>query len=344
MRRAIYMFVILIIFSLPAYSQEDNCIFGYEALKHIDKGRRLYKLANTENKLVAAANEFESALKYNPKCEKIYLTLAEMYIEIGQYQSRDILYVKTHSEYTYLEQRGIKYFTMAKSRLRSLLSFNNSPSMVSEVQKQLSLISTKESELNKNKRLIERREQLSDAKKEADKNLKWAKNEKSRAISELNRNRGYSGDDGFLSLGLGYGQSYGQMGIKISHYTKPNGFIFVSSFGRPVDFYFQSDKTVPLLWSAGAGFSFGTYKTNFQLTAHYCNSMGLHEYSREEAVGFVIGTNLWIFNLDLGYYLKLESDNIKTYDKNSTDVLGKSNFGVPGLVFSVGLRLKLGYY
>lgn len=153
------------IFSLSVYAQEDNCIFGNEAQKRIDKAMKLYQSAKNEDQLIDAATELEWALRNNPNCEKIYLTLANIYTEMGQYRSRDILKSKTYSDCEEIYSYGDQYFVMARSRLDLLMEFNEDPNVASEVEELLNNISVEENKLTENYNLLVKNWQLKNAKK-----------------------------------------------------------------------------------------------------------------------------------------------------------------------------------
>jgi len=165
MKWFVYLSTILVIFSVSISAQENNCIFGNEAQKLVNKGMKLYQAAKNENKLIDAATQFEWALKYNPDCEKIYLVLANIYIEVGQSRSYNILKAKTYSKCEDIMKYGTQYFIMARDRLDMLMEFNEDPNVTSEVQELLNDISVKENTLTGNYQLIICNLQLKNVKK-----------------------------------------------------------------------------------------------------------------------------------------------------------------------------------
>lgn len=155
----------------------------------------------------------------------------------------------------------------------------------------------------------------------------------------------YNDDSYFnFTIGPGFGQSYGQMGIKAALYTGYEGMMICGGVGYPISYF--DNKSAPLLWSVGTGFSYGTYRTNCQLIVQYYGKIESEKNYFENAVGLVIAANFDLFksnfglNLDVGYYLTINRDNIEIHENRFAELIGLPGIGIPGLGFSAGLYYK----
>ncbi|MCL2650113.1 MAG: hypothetical protein FWD60_03680 [Candidatus Azobacteroides sp.] len=149
----------------------------------------------------------------------------------------------------------------------------------------------------------------------------------------------------FGTIGPGFGQSYGQMGVRAALYMCADGGMMITGgVGYPTSYF--GGKSAPLLWSIGGGFSYGTYRKNVQLIAQYYGRIETQKDYYENAVGALIAANFDLFhsnfgiNFDLGYYLTIERDNIEIHDNRLAEILGLPGIGIPGLGFSAGLYYK----
>jgi len=297
MNRIICIIVFTIV-SLSLYAQEENCDFGFQAQNHIDKGRELIGLSYAgETELLKAANEFEQALKYNPKCEDIYLTLAEIYTKMGNSGIREIQYCWDVSQCKERWQSVKSNFSKAKSYLRKVVVNSSNYSTQTEANQSLQHIYSIENTLEN---------QMSEK-------IKTLKHQ-----ADLEKNT-----DSFFSLGVGYGSVFGQsgqMGARASLFTQSKaGIGIVGGVGYPVNYNSYNDPShpfdetpPPILWYAGGGWSFGSYKCTFQLLGLY-GKIQTRENFYENTGGLTLASNIKLFSdlalsLDVGYWLSDTSD------------------------------------
>lgn len=293
-------FICIIIFtivSLSLYAQEENCDFGSQAQNYIDKGTKLIGLSYAgKTELLNAAKEFEQALKYNPKCEDIYLTLAEIYTKIGNSGIRDIQNCWDVRQCKEQWQFVKSNFSKAQFYLRKVINSNNY-SIQTEANQSLRQIYSIENTLENQKS-----EKIKTLKHQAD----------------LEKNT-----DGFFSLGVGYGSvlgQSGQMGVRASLFTQSKaGIGIVGGVGYPVDYNSYNDPShpfeetpPPLLWFVGGGWSFGSYKCTFQLLGLY-GKIQTRENFYENTGGLTLASNIKLFSdfalsLDVGYWLSDTSE------------------------------------
>ena len=314
-----YTISLLFLFLISLYTQssaENNCQYGEQAKIHIRKARELQKTAKSERDFLAVVTEYQSALKYNSKCETIQLAIAETYAETGKINSR--------------------YFNEAKSYLNNIIYSSSDSDNISEAKKVLSQINIVENAIKEERVIAERRYQLRLEERRAREEM-----EHEIRKQEKEKNKDY---DSFFSLGTGYGLSYGQMGIKASLFVAPDRLMLTGSVGYPISYF--NDKSVPLLWSTGLGFSFGTYRKNFQLIIQYYGKIESRKDYYEKALGLNFAANFDLFssnfgiNFDVGYYLTIESDNIEIKESRIAEIFGLPGIGIPGLGLSAGLYYK----
>ena len=282
--------IIFTIVSLSLYAQEENCDFGFEAQNHIDKGRELIGLSYAgETELLKAANEFEQALKYNPKCEDIYLTLAEIYTKMGNSGIRDIQHCWDVSQCKERWQSVKSNFSKAKFYLRKVVNSSNY-STQTEANQSIQNIYSIENRLEN---------QMSEK-------IKTLKHQ-----ADLEKNT-----DAFFSLGVGYGATFGQsgqMGLRASLFTQSKaGIGIVGGIGYPTDYFLNDNTSLPMLWFAGGGWSFGSYKCTFQLLGLY-GKIQTRENFYENTGGLTLASNIKLFSdialsLDVGYWLSDTSE------------------------------------
>ena len=282
--------IIFTIVSLSLYAQEEDCDFGFQALNHINKGRELIGLSYAgETELLKAAKEFEQALKYNPKCEDIYLTLAEIYTKMGNNGIKDIQYCWDVSQCKEGWQSVKSNFSKAKSYLRRVVN-SRDYSIQAEANQSLQKIYSIEKTLDN-----QMREKIKTLKDKAD----------------LQKNM-----DSFLSIGFEYGAVFGQpgrIGARASLFNHAKaGIGIVGGVGYPSDYFINDDTSLPLLWYAGGGYSFGSYKCTFQLLGLY-GKIQTRENFYENTGGLTLASNIKLFSdlalsLDVGYWLSDNSD------------------------------------
>ena len=317
--KKIFYFIFILLLPLFVQAQQNNCRFGEDAKNHIKRAEKIKESAQHERDFLDAASEFEWVLRENPLCEDIYLALAETYISAGWF--------------------NLLHFSTARSYLNKLKTFSSNSAYLSEADDLLYRLSQEErkaAEMYQNKREQDR--QLEYERKQEEYRLKEARKREQELIDA------YKDYDFFFTIGPGFGQSYGQMGIKGALFMTANGMVFTGGVGYPTHYF--NDQSVPLLWSAGGGFSVGTYRTNFQLIAQYYGKIESRKNYYESAVGVIVAGNFDLkrskfgINVDLGYFLTIESDNIEIYDSRFAELLGLPGIGIPGLGFSVGLYYK----
>jgi len=294
-------FLFLIILSLPLYAQKSNCEFSVKAQNHIRKGTELvesvesrieqYSTSYDIEILLNAATELEQALKYNPKCEDILLILAEIYFRVGKIGMKDMDYAWNSKDSKKVKQSVNSYFSKAKLNIEKSFKSGYDPSIRIEGNQLLENIYFNEYEFNI----------------AADGKIKSLKD-----AEETAKNT-----QGFFSLGVGYGEVFGQPGqlsakASLFSMSAKGGVGIIGGIGYPLDYFLYNDQSLPLLWFAGGGFSFGSYKWNFQFLGLY-GKIQTRENFFENTGGLTLATNIKLFsdialNMDAGYWLSDTSD------------------------------------
>jgi tetratricopeptide (TPR) repeat protein len=293
-KRIISFVVFSALLITPLHAQKNNCDFGIKAQRHIDSSVELIESFGYYKKvelLLDAAKELELVLNDNPKCEIIYQQLADVYFSIGQNLISDVGYYAKNMDDVYRAAQNVRwYFSKAKYCLEKGLSFSNDSDYKIEAENSLNEIYYKERDL---KEAVNRKIYALILEKEA---------------VEKRKNT-----DSFFSLGVGYGKTHGQMGVKASLFSQSaSGVGIVGGIGYPTDYYFKDDKTAPLLWVVGGGYSWGTYKFSIQLLGLY-GKIQTQENFYENTGGLSIASNIKLFsdfalNLDAGYWISDTSD------------------------------------
>ena len=284
---------ILVMISLSLYSQIDNCDFGDRAQPHIDKGLKLEKAAedrysttSVSETLLNAASEYEKALKYNPKCEELYIRLINIYIQVGEMLKENIISAYTPTECKEVLQSVKGSFSKAKYYLKKISNFRDDE----EPDNLLRNIYLSESEF------------------ETDINEKIVQL-KNRANSEKNV-------QGFFSLGANYGEVFGQSGevsVNVSLFTQSvSGVGIVGGVGYPSDYFLNNNKSLPLLWHVGGGYLVGSYKWNILFLGMY-GKIQTRENFYENTGGITLASNIKIvsdiaLNLSIGYWMSDTSE------------------------------------
>jgi len=300
MNPKIYLSVIFIILSLPLYSQTDNCEFGIEAQKHIDKGNEILEIQSRYNysskdDLLNAAGEFEQALKYNPKCEGIRQTLADIYFRVGK---MTMVYMDGSHNYKYcveVRKHVNDYFSKATSNLKEILNCSYDSDAKTEANQTLYDINSVVYQFNT-------------AAYNQIESLKYAKEVKKNTQSNI-------------SLGVDYSSIFGQtgqIGLNVSIVTHPvSGICLTGGVGYPADYFFNDNNEVPLLWKAGAGYSFGSYNWNGQLLALFGKIQSKPIFF-ETTGGVTLALNIKLIsditlNTNVGYWLSDTSEIAATF-------------------------------
>jgi hypothetical protein len=273
--------------SLFSQEQVNNCILVEQAKEHIKNAIDILERADSENDYLEAAYEYELALIDNSYCEELYMELADTYkcagIAASEYNSR--------------------HFIKARAYLEELFAFCTDPDYLSEADELLSEIFSKEKETQDNFfSYLDSKDELERRKESTTYDLEIAEELEKKAKKIRNR------DNGFWSFAAGYGPSYGQLGLKTSIVTAPKIMILTGGIGYPTEYFFDNDRTVPLLWSVGVGWSIGNYYNNFQLMPQY-GKIRVGKNTYKNTGGITVAANFDLFsskfgvNLDAGYWI-----------------------------------------
>ena len=206
-------FIWILLVPLLVQEQQNNCRFGEDAKKRIKRAEEIKNSARNERDFLNAASEFEWVLRENPLCEDIYLALAETYISAGWFNTQ--------------------HFSKARSYLNKLKNFSSNSAYISEADDLLYKLSQEErraAEVYQNQRNQER--QLEYERRIEEKRLRAAR-KREEALREAEKDL-----YGFFSIGPGFGQSYGQMGIKAALYAcADDAFMITGGVGYPVSYF-----------------------------------------------------------------------------------------------------------
>ena len=300
MKRTI--FFVFMFFPVFVIGQNNNCDYSDQTIELLKKAQKEIDYKNEERSYTLekvfrikfnlnAMYYLSSALKNNPDCEDIKLTLAEVYLDLTldeQYLVRNPKKLQPHITEYNVNSQDPQFFARAKDLLNDVI-LNSDDISKKEEAKQLLL------KANNIIEVIEKQKELDDQIEKND-------FKKEKTIVSL---RDHST---FLSIGIGTGFSYGTIGIKGSLFTAPNGFFFTGSYG--------TNKTK---WSVGGGYSVGKYKTNFQLQFLYGNRSYeeinweyVKSVNMSGVLNFDIAKNFGI-SVDGGGWVPLKSEDIVEY-------------------------------
>lgn|GEM_PF-3547853 len=317
---------LLFILLLPLFSQaqQNPCIFSEEAIRRIQNGERMRATALNRseplNALLSAASDFEWVLRENPLCEDVYFELAEIYISAGWHD--------------------LRHFSTARSHLNRVRGFSSNQAHLAEANRLLNRLASEEQEAREMHANVRIQEQQLNAAREAEARRIQEARAREAALREAEKDFWP-----FFTIGPGFGQSYGQMGIRASAFiAADNAWMIQGGLGKPISVF--EDNTVPLLWSIGLGMSFGSWRRNYQLILQYYGNIEWKKDHFENALGLVFAMNFDLFrsniglNIDVGYYLTIQSDNIIIRENRIAEIFGLPGIGIPGLGLSVGLFYK----